>query len=189
MTTHFVEIRPSLARRREAKASELQYLSTWEILTIAPVTLADAENLRKVIGPHWESRVIPANENDIGELTKLTIFGIVEQLPEGKTVPRWRKVEVVHHPDCHAPDGSEVEWSTTATDETTAMQWFTLRALKQNVVAAVEHASTIGDLDITLSPVRAHNGHCTECGGRAKGTSVQVTIVSGCRHMVREYAL
>lgn len=192
MTTHFVEIRPSQKRRREARVNELHDLSTWEVLTAAPVTLADAEGLCKVIGPHWERRIIPAGEVDQGELARLTLFGIVEELPEGKTVPRWKKVDVVHHPDCCC--GSEVEWTTKVSGTCTATQWLMLQAVAKNVAKANDRAKEIGVAAsegpaIIMSPVREHCGYCTECGGEAKGVSIQVSIVSGCRHMVREYAL
>lgn len=201
MTTHFVEIRPSHKRRREARVSELHDLSTWEVLTVSAVSLADAENLRKVIGPHWESRVVPAKEIDQGELARLTLFGIVEELPNGRTVPRWKKVEVVHHPDCASPEGADVEWTTAVTSTMAATQWLALRAISENVNRAESRAKEIGivpspGLDhtvtqpsVVLSPPREHRGRCSECGGEARGLSVQVSLVSGCRHMVKEYAL
>lgn len=195
MTTHFVEIRPSAKRRREARVSELHDLSTWEVLTVAAVPLADAEGLCKVIGPHWESRVIPAAEIDQGELARLTLFGIVETLPHGRSVPRWKKVQVTHHPDCAYPEGADVEWSTAISGTCTATQWLALQAISKNVLAADSRAREIGvrpgseGPSVVLSPVREHHGRCSACGGEASGVSVQVTIVSGCRHMVREYAL
>lgn len=196
MTTHLVEIRPSEKRRlfNQCDYCAPSGFVTWTSVA-SPMSLTDAENLCKVIGPHWEVRVVPLVEAEL-DVTRDMLFGIIES---ADWVKRWRKVEVVHHPDCGNRD---VHWTTTPAKILTGEQWVRVRHFETQIDQARTRAFEIGvaasgyeesrttrERTVFMSPARDHIGHCRGCGGDAKGVSVQITIVAGCRHMVREYAL
>lgn len=182
MTTHYVEIRPSMARRSA-------WSSPWAPLTITPVSKEDADNLCKVIGPHWEARVVPATDTQQMELVRLDLFSLLEAPPTVAT--RWSKVTMYHHPDCQTKVDDGDHWKTTTTDLLTGVQWVHQRDLAARVVEVRQHIEDLGlEATIRLLPVRLHSGQCPNCNTVARGVSVQAEVVwTGSHRMIREYAL
>jgi hypothetical protein len=191
MTTHYVELRPST--QQVACSSH----RAWFALTLKPVTEQAALDLCKVIGPHWESRVVPASSVDQEEIVRASSVDLWKLFDE---FPRWKKIDAHHHPDCESV--SVMQWSTVMSVTLTGGQWLLFHRMEDAVKVARARAASMGiiawgydeaksayDRTVILGAARDHTARCPGCGAEAKAVSVQVSIMYGCRQMVREYAL
>ena len=109
------------------------------------------------------------------------LFAPIELSDGTRTVRRWKKAKLHHHPNCQ---GGLESWNTVPSDILTGNQWVNQQLILRNI-----HEALKAGMQVTASPVRMHKGRCSGCGAEAFAASLQVAIVSGCRHVVREYAL
>jgi len=189
MTTHNVEIRPV------QPAAGIARIGGWQLLTRAPVTRRDADNLAVMIGPHWEVRVVAIDSPmgvDFAELERVWAL-------RGHVAVRWQPARVNHHPECPGTK-SEEHWQTrtfSATDVMTGVQWLAMDALRKAAASIDGNKAAYPDVaSVVVDTPIVHEGLCLGCSGRASALSIKVTMLKDenrpdgdLSRCVREYLL